>query len=170
MTGTLLLLPFLFPYACVNKTWRPSKIDVLDSFIAKVFTETEVQEFIERRCKSLSETAGPSKIAKLMQPYVIAVGPTWENISCAHIIVDKVLYTCENVIEAAELCFKLFHAFHCDYSPECRHVWQLIQQGFYELFIKDHDLKRRTITKALADIGIQFQEEIKPSRSKIRKL
>lgn len=166
VTGTLLLLPFLFPYTCVHKTWRPSKIDVLDSFIAKVFTETDVNEYIERRRKSLSEIADTSKISKSMQPYVLAVGPTWENISCAHIIVDKVLYTCEDVIEAVELCFKLFHAFHSDYPPECRHIWQLIQQGFYELFIENHDLKRRTITKALVDIGIQCEEEIQTSKKR----
>jgi hypothetical protein len=105
-----------------------------------------------------------------MQPYVLAVGPTWECITHAHIIVDKVLYTCETVIEAAELCFKLFHAYHSDYPPESKHVWQLIQQGFYNLFLEDHDLNRQTIKKALANIGILLEEDkIKFKKTKVGK-
>jgi len=47
-------------------------------------------------------------------------------------------------------------------------VWQLIQQGFYKLFLKDHDLQRRTITKALADIDIELNatEELAPKKVK----
>ncbi|XP_032690237.1 uncharacterized protein LOC116853310 isoform X3 [Odontomachus brunneus] len=160
VTGALLLLPFLFPYACVDKKWKPSRENIVESFIARVCSETEVQKYIECRRKSLFEiTTRSTKIPNSVQPYVLAVGPTWEHISHVHVIVDQVLYTCENIIEATELCFKLFHAFHSDYPPESKHVWQLIQQGFFKLFITDHDLKKRTITKALADIAIDIEEE-----------
>lgn len=131
----------------------------MDSFIARVCNETDIKEYIERRRKSLSEIKKSSKILHSVQPYVLAVGPTWEHISHVHIIVDQVLYTCDTIIEATELCFKLFHTYHSDYPAESKHVWQLIQQGFYKLFITDHDLHRRTITKALADIGIELNTE-----------
>ncbi|KYN30137.1 hypothetical protein ALC57_00407, partial [Trachymyrmex cornetzi] len=91
--------------------------------------------------------------------------PTCGGLSCRPTAegVDE----CETVVEATELCFKLFHAYHSDYPPESRHVWQLIQQGFYNVFIKNHDLSRRTISKSLADIGIELDEEkIKSSKSK----
>ncbi|EZA48532.1 hypothetical protein X777_13721 [Ooceraea biroi] len=111
------------------------------------------------------------KISTSVQPYVLAVGPTWDNISHSHVIVDKVLYTCKNIVEAVELCFKLFHVFHSDYPPESKHVWQLIQQGFYNIFLEDHDINRGTITKALADIGIYVQEkEISLTTKKPRNL
>jgi len=81
---------------------------------------------------------------------------------------DQILYTCESIIEATEICFKLFHAYHTDYPAKSKHEWQLIQQGFYKLFLKDHDLQRRTITKALADIGIELNatEELAPKKVK----
>ncbi|XP_032676820.1 uncharacterized protein LOC116846722 isoform X2 [Odontomachus brunneus] len=132
VTGALLLLPFIFPYVHVHKTWKPTRVDIVESFIARVYSETEVEEHIERRRKSRIEIAKSAKICTSLQPYVLAIGPTWDNISHSHIIVDKVLYTCKNIIEAAELCFKLFHVFHSDYPPESKHVWQLIQQGFYK--------------------------------------
>ncbi|XP_032689939.1 uncharacterized protein LOC116853148 isoform X2 [Odontomachus brunneus] len=171
VTGALLLLPFIFPYVHVHKTWKPTRVDIVESFIARVYSETEVEEHIERRRKSRIEIAKSAKICTSLQPYVLAIGPTWDNISHSHIIVDKVLYTCKNIIEAAELCFKLFHVFHSDYPPESKHVWQFIQQGFYKLFIKDHDINRRTIMKALADIGIYIEEkEVTPLRKKTKKL
>jgi len=83
--------------------------------------------------------------------------------------VDQILYTCESIIEATEVCFKLFHAYHTDYPAENKKiVWQLIQQDFYKLFLKDHDLQRRTIIKALADIGIELNvtEELVPKKVK----
>ncbi|XP_012542377.1 uncharacterized protein LOC105840131 isoform X3 [Monomorium pharaonis] len=161
VTGALLLLPFIFTHAFVEKTWKPTRIDIMDSFVTRVCNETEIQEHIElRRRKSLSMNKSKSnKISSSIQPYVLAVGPSWENIVHAHIIVDRVLYTCETIVEATELCFKLFHAYHSDYPPESKHVWQLIQQGFYKLFVKNRDLNRRTISKALADIGIELNEE-----------
>ncbi|XP_011858357.1 PREDICTED: uncharacterized protein LOC105555918 isoform X2 [Vollenhovia emeryi] len=167
VTGTLLLLPFIFPYVYVHKTWRPTRTDIVESFVARVCSETEVEEHIECRRKSWVEIARKLKISTSVQPYVLAVGPTWDNISHSHIIVDKVLYTCKNVVEAVELCFKLFHVFHCDYPPESKHVWQMIQQGFYNLFLEDHDINRRTIIKALADIGIYVEE--KNLRTKLTK-
>lgn len=142
----------------------------MESFVARVCSETEVQEHIERRRKLRNEIARKcAKISTSVQPYVLAVGPTWDNISHSHIIVDKVLYTCKNVVEAAELCFKLFHVFYSDYPPECKHVWQLIQQGFYKIFIEDHDINRRTIMKAMADIGIFVEEKENALRSKKNK-
>lgn len=130
----------------------------MESFITRVCSETEIQDHIECRHKSAVKSRS-SKSSNSMQPYVLAVGSTWECITHAHIIVDQVLYTCETVIEAAELCFKLFHAYHSDYPPESKQVWQLIQQGFYDLFLEDRDLNRRTIKKALADIGILLEED-----------
>ena len=103
------------------------------------------------------------KINTSVQPYILAVGPTWDNISHSHIIVDKVLYTCTNVVEAVDLCFKLFHVFHSEYPPESKHVWQLIQQGFYKLFLKD-DVNQKTIIKTLADIGLYEGKENKSLR------
>lgn len=170
ITGTLLLLPFIFPHTFVEKTWKPTRLDILDSFIGRVCTETDVQEYIEHRRKSLSKTKRSVKVPSSVQPYILAVGPTWENISHVYIIVDQILYTCESIIEAAELCFKLFHAYHSDYPAESKHVWQLIQQGFYKLFFKDHDLQRRTITKALADIGIELNVEEMPAPKKVKKM
>lgn len=140
----------------------------MESFVARVCSETEVEEHIELRRKSLIEVAKKAKISTSVQPYILAVGPTWDNINCCHVIVDKILYTCIDVVEAVELCFKLFHVFHSNYPLESKHVWQLIQQGFYKLFLNVHDVNRRTIIKALTDIGI-YMEEKKNVPSRVKK-
>lgn len=168
VTGALLLLPFIFPRTFVERTWKPTRLDVVDSFIARVCSETDVKEYIEYRRKSKIKRS--DKKSYSVQPYILAIGPTWENINHAYIIVDQILYTCETIIEATELCFKLFHSYHSDYPAESKHVWQLIQQGFYKLFLKDHDLQRRTITKALADIGIELNVTEEIASKKARKI
>lgn len=142
----------------MERTWKPTRLDVVDSFVAKVCSETDVKDYIEHR-KLLFKTKRSVKISSSVQPYILAVGPTWEDISHVYIIVDQILYTCTSIIEAAELCFKLFHVYHADYPVESKHVWQLIQQGFYKVFLRDHDLQRRTITRALTDIGIELTEK-----------
>ncbi|EZA53531.1 hypothetical protein X777_06964, partial [Ooceraea biroi] len=76
VTGTLLLLPFIFPYVYVHKTWRLTRIDIVESFVARVCSETEVEEHIECRRKSWMEIAKKVKISTSVQPYVLAVGPT----------------------------------------------------------------------------------------------
>lgn len=92
VTGALLLLPFIFSHTFVQRTWKPTRLDVVDSFIAKVCSETDVQEYIEHRRKSLSKTKRSVKVPSSVQPYILAVGRTWENTSHVYIIVDQILY------------------------------------------------------------------------------
>lgn len=71
MIGVLLLLPFIFSHTFIERTWKPTKLDVVDSFIARVCTETDVKEYIEYRRKSLSKTKRSIKIPSSVQPYIL---------------------------------------------------------------------------------------------------
>lgn len=76
-TGAFLLLPFLFSSVYVCKTWRPTRVDIMESFVTRVCSETEVEEHIEHRRKSRIELGQKSaKISTSVQPYVLAIGPT----------------------------------------------------------------------------------------------
>jgi len=36
-------------------------------------------------------------------------------------------------LKAIDVCFKIFHALHTQYPPECAQIWQFIQRAAYEM-------------------------------------
>ena len=70
------------------------------------------------------------------QPYVVVCGPSVDNVDATYVVVDKVMYLMSSPLRALDVCFKIIHALHARYSPECHRLWMLIQKKLYELDTK----------------------------------
>lgn len=66
-----------------------------------------------------------------VQPYIIVVGPTLDNIEAYFVSIDSVLYSVPTAFEASDVCFKAFHVFAATYPPASNHIWYLIQRELY---------------------------------------
>jgi len=89
-----------------------------------------------------------------VQPYIIVVGETLENIKTFFVCVDSILYEVPSTLKALDICFKAFHVLDAEYPSASEHIWQLIQVGLYNFSTK-YDKKipyiMEILTTLLAD-------------------
>ncbi|KAJ8674205.1 hypothetical protein QAD02_014671 [Eretmocerus hayati] len=71
-----------------------------------------------------------AKRREKIQPYIIIVGEL-EAISDIYVNVDNVLYQVSSVLEAIDICFKVFFVFHLQFPYDSQHLWLMIQRGVY---------------------------------------
>lgn len=71
-----------------------------------------------------------------VQPYIIVVGPTLDNIEAYFISIDSILYSVSTAFEAIDICFKAFHVLGATYPPASDHLWYLIQYELYNFSTK----------------------------------
>lgn len=71
-----------------------------------------------------------------VQPYIIAVGPSLENLDSFYVSIDSTLYKVPSALKAFDICFKSFYALNAVYSPESEHIWYLIQLSLYKFKTK----------------------------------
>lgn len=54
-----------------------------------------------------------------VQPYVLVCGSSVNNIDACYVILDmETQFLVQSPIRALDLCFKIIHAAHLEYSPE----------------------------------------------------
>ncbi|XP_034236585.1 uncharacterized protein LOC117642456 [Thrips palmi] len=129
-TRTLTLLT-LIPSVCqpqiklkvaAGKLWKVSIPDSRQSFILQVNALADLRTAIKRRGEKLQLNK------QRAQPFIAVVGGTK-----AYFCVDKVVYSCNNILSALESCYKSFFALHALYPPECEQVWLIIQRCLYRM-------------------------------------
>lgn len=81
-----------------------------------------------------------------LQPFVVLVGPSLENIQSFIVVVDNVEWRANSLLHAVDICFKLFFSLGAAYPHESRHIWLFIQKCVYKFstesdFTKDSYLK-----------------------------
>ncbi|XP_071574491.1 uncharacterized protein [Temnothorax nylanderi] len=123
-------------FACVNarkqikeiKEWRPSKIEVQESFIlhVKIIGDLEVQ--LRSRQEKLAQHCCD------LQPLVAIVGPELPEIHQSFVVLGvRKYFEVDTPLKAIDVCFKVFHALHIQYPPECAQIWQFIQRAAYDM-------------------------------------
>lgn len=55
-----------------------------------------------------------------------------KNISQSYVTIDKILYSTKFILEALDVCFKVFHVLQFNYPDVSKHLWMLIQKGLYK--------------------------------------
>lgn len=68
-----------------------------------------------------------------VQPYIIIEGPSLTEIRNVYVIMDKIKYHYQSLVQALDICFKCFHVFNVEYPPQSEHIWILIAKGIYRL-------------------------------------
>ncbi|XP_063920749.1 uncharacterized protein LOC135135583 [Zophobas morio] len=137
---SLLTLPYLMPVVIVTtnkKKWKPSKVEVANSFITYVKTSEEMQLMLERRHRKYAETK------QLCQPLITIVGPDFNNLK-GYISIDNCTYPFESALKK--------------YPPECSHVWQLIQIYIYDLKT-EWDKKSSIVSALISDLCNESESE-----------
>ncbi|KYN30158.1 hypothetical protein ALC57_00384, partial [Trachymyrmex cornetzi] len=113
-----------------NKGSNKGKASVKGKFKSNV---AKLQSFVEERPKKLTNWG------LTVQPYVLACGSSVEDIDAYYVIVDTETkfithkFTCQSSVRVLNLCFKVIHAAHLEYSAESYRLWRLIQKELYEL-------------------------------------
>ncbi|GJQ68607.1 hypothetical protein Trydic_g17157 [Trypoxylus dichotomus] len=124
-------LCFLFPPITVRtkrhqKNWRPSKIEVQQSFFLHVQDYGGLKKAVSRR-KSILKQNGET-----MQPLVVVQGDN--NNFQSYVMIDDIVYTLESPLKAVDTCFKTFFALNLKYPAESAHIWTFIQQKIYNIY------------------------------------
>lgn len=86
-----------------------------------------------------------------VQPFIIIVGPTLRDIENYYVVVDDILYKLNNILQAVDICFKIFMVLDAQYPTECEQIWLFLQQYIY---------KQQTINDKVIKSVIEFREKI----------
>lgn len=108
-----------------KKTWKLSTSESRDSlFFIHIKTPGDIDKIKQER------------VDFTLQPYLILVGPSLNNITSALVVVNGTEYKCQSVTEAVNFCFKLYQILDANYPQESRHLWYLIQWLVFKYFNK----------------------------------
>lgn len=62
-----------------------------------------------------------------VQPYIIGVSNTLENVDNFYVMVDQARYRFHSPLKALDTCFKIFFTLSANYPLECQQVWMFLQ-------------------------------------------
>lgn len=94
----------------------------------------DLQPILEYRSEKLR------KFGLQLQPLPVVVGSIESILQC-FIIMDTVIYECDNPLKTIDLTFKCFHSLQISYPPECGHIWRFLQQAVYKIqTVKDDNI------------------------------
>jgi len=127
--------------------WRPSKIESRDGFITHITSNSELIETITRRKQKYSQ------LGITLQPLIIIVGPSINEISKYFVLVNDTYYVLNSILTAVDTCFKIFHALNLLYPVESLPVWSFIQKGFYKIKTA-YDSEYVSVNSLLSDLDI----------------
>lgn len=150
--AAFLSLPFLIASAISrgkksNTQWKASKLEVRDGFITHVKSNAEVQETITRRREKLIG------LGHTLQPFIIIVGPTLNNILNYFVVVDNTFYQLNSIIDSVDCCFKIIITFNAEYPVESEVIWHFIQKGLFKLETP-FDKNFTAVNAFISDIGM----------------
>ncbi|KAB0805418.1 hypothetical protein PPYR_02388 [Photinus pyralis] len=110
-----------------KKHWKPSIVECQESIINLVSTCGEIEECINNRIKKLSD------LGVTDQPYLIAVGKGFSEITESYVIIDKHVYKSISVLHSLDFLFQSFHVLNARYPLESEHIWLLIERALYKI-------------------------------------
>ncbi|KYQ52767.1 hypothetical protein ALC60_08106, partial [Trachymyrmex zeteki] len=121
----VLLLPHLIPpkgrIRIKKEHFKSSISECKNSIILHVKIHGDISHIQEEKIKQAQ------KFGLTVQPYIIVIGPTLTELHAFYVCFDKALYQVSTVLEAVDICFKVFHVFDLHYPPESEHIWYTIQ-------------------------------------------
>jgi len=78
------------------------------------------------------------------QPYVVVCGSNVDEVDASYVVVNKTTYLISSPQRAQDVCFKLIHALHAEYSIESHRIWMLIQKELHKLDTPFDNLRKDT--------------------------
>ena len=108
------LLKYFF-FKCRNNTWFNSQ------------ELTELDREIDRRKQQVLDR-GDS-----LQPFIIVIGNTIDSIESIYVYVDGTRYLMESILQAIDVCFKLYQALDAEYPTTGLNLWNFIQRYVFNI-------------------------------------
>jgi hypothetical protein len=121
------LLPVKGRTRIEQKHWKPSKTESRDGFFLHVKVPGDIEKAKQEKIDT-NYTRGTT-----VQPYILLVGSTLNNISASYVVINENTYKAISVVDAIDFCFKVIHVLDARYPFECQHVWYLIQWLVYKI-------------------------------------
>lgn len=130
----LYLLPSLIPprtrHQIGRSNWKPSVSEARDALLLHVKLPGDVQEAKKNQVDFMF------KKGLTVQPYMMFIGPSLNNITGSMVIVNNYEYKCLSVIDSLDFCFKMYQVLDAKYPFQCSHLWYLMQWRLYKYFNK----------------------------------
>lgn len=68
-----------------------------------------------------------------VQPYIIAIGPTLQDIVNYVIVIDVIRYEFTSPLMAFKVWFEIFHICNGAYPPASKHILYVIQRNLFKI-------------------------------------
>lgn len=121
---SLLLLPVLLTSIQVNKTWKPSQIEVKNGFLLHAASMQEAHLKISARTEILSKHGYP------VQPVPVIIG---EIPNCQfYMVLNDIKYSFTSIKKAVDTVYRLLTFLDVGYPPDCRLPWLFLHKFVYK--------------------------------------
>ncbi|KAK3915050.1 Kinetochore protein spc7 [Frankliniella fusca] len=133
------LLLALLPNLCMRKgrgntAKKVPPIPVIrKSFLLHVKVPGDISREVRNNCSSLKEQNLKFK------PILIAVGPTFSEISAWYVQIEETRYLFKTALAALDTCMKAFFALDIGYPSTSYGVWLFIQQYFFKIHLRSDE-------------------------------
>lgn len=148
----LLLIPSLLAVTSIRlknaakKIWRPSKSEATAGFILHVKNDSDIRTTVQSKQTKFQECG------LTVQPFIIIVGESLDNIKTYFVVINEVFYAVSNILTAVSLCFKIIWVVNAQYPVECHSTWMFVQNAFFQFKTKFDSSSTSALT-LLAELG-----------------
>lgn len=121
------------PTICVpkKKVWKLSRDEVRNGFLPRVVPASEIETYFNQRQMLCIAKGIPN------QPFILAVGPSWAQLTQYEIVVDVGLrYQLPSVSSTVMHTYNIYWALDYAYPRESASCWMLIQRIMYQMTSK----------------------------------
>lgn len=114
-----------------NKVWRLSRDETKNGFLPRVATASEIGAYCIQREMLYLEKGIPN------QPFILAVGPAWENIQQYEIVITfEIRYQVPTICAAIKHIYNIYWALDSAYPKVATPCWMFIQLAIYKMTSK----------------------------------
>ncbi|KAF4525733.1 hypothetical protein B566_EDAN015247 [Ephemera danica] len=136
---------------------RPTRKDAQKRLVLHVPVQSAVKSEIDT-LKKLNQDIGLTT-----QPLIVIVGDL-NAPTARYVAINDIFYSFDNILSAADTCFKSFFAFQALYPIHVEREWLLIQKLVYDITtVYDAKIRIERIQSVMRDISNKLQE-IRASR------
>lgn len=127
----------------LSNTCKPSISDAQHDMIIHLNNINNIQQKLDE----LREVAIYEKVR--VQPKIIAIGDTIENLKEFYIYLDGNRYKVPTLVSAIDLVIKCCFVFNLEYSAKSKYVWIFLQEYIYEIPLNEKIAKIGTFMNKL---------------------
>lgn len=121
------------PTICMprKKVWKLSREEVRSGFLGRVATASDIERYCSDREALIKARGIPN------QPFILAIGSSWSNVTQYEIVIHKGLrYQLFDICSAIKCTYNIYWALDCAYSKDAAPCWMFIQRTMFEMTSK----------------------------------